>query len=224
MYLEIPDFLTSAECRAVKVLAENGRFVSGLQTAAGLTADIKNNHQLNATTEESIAIDELVKTAFLRDFEIQAFTQAREARAPILSRYQKGMFYRPHLDAPLLNSGERELRTDLSMTVFVSDPGSYEGGSLILQTEYGDIECKPKAGTAIVYSTFLRHEVEEVSAGERLAIVTWFQSRVRDPMQRQALYDLAMTLHNIGKGAHSADVAMRIQKTLFALTKLWSDM
>ena len=228
MYLEVPGFLGAEECAALNAVAGEGRFADGLDSARDSSHETKKNQQLNPTAEQSKLIDTTIANAFKRSVEVQAFTQASNVRAPMLSRYQPGMYYRPHLDAPILytkatDTQSQGMRSDLSMTVFLSDPQTYDGGALILQTEYGDIDCKPEAGTAIIYSTLLWHEVEEVTRGERVAIVSWFQSRVRDPLRRSALFDLTLAMREVTAAAPDSEAAKRLKKVNLNLMRLWSD-
>ena len=223
MYIELENFITAEEHAKLITIANTGTFIDGLDSAKGFTHETKKNEQLDPTGEQSATIDSIVKTAFERNAEIQAFTQAREVRAPMLSRYQPGMYYKEHLDAPHMNTGGNGMRTDLSMTLFLSEPDTYEGGELVLQTEFGDIDCKPAARTAVVYSTMLWHEVAPIIQGERLAIVSWFNSRIRDPQQRSILFDITMAWREVAAAAPESDAAKRLHKACMNLTRLWSE-
>ena len=105
---------------------------------------------------------------------------------PILSKYETGMFYGTHIDNPIQRSPE-VMRLDMSITIFLNDPGSYGGGELVLDTGYGEKAVKLPAGDAMLYPTTMLHRVAEVTSGERLAAITWIQSMVRDQAQRQVL-------------------------------------
>lgn len=223
MYLEIPNFLTEEECRTGLSVAASGSFGDGLKSAPGATHDTKHNEQLDPSPEQSKFLDGVLTDAFARNPEVQAFTQSRQVRTPMLSRYVDGMHYASHLDAPILGTRE-PMRSDLSMTVFLSDPDSYDGGALVLQTDFGDIECKPASGTAVIYSTLLWHEVEPVTRGARLALVTWFQSRVRDPMQRALLYQATMAWREVAAVAPKSDAAKRLHLVVGNMTRLWSEV
>jgi PKHD-type hydroxylase len=222
MYLEIEGFLTEEERAIALAIAEGGRFGDGLSSAPGATHSIKFNEQLEPGPEQP-RLDAMLSAAILRSPELRAFTQAKEVRAPMLSRYTEGMHYGRHLDAPILTKGT-PMRSDLSMTVFLAPPETYDGGSLVLDTDFGEIVCKPAAGTAICYSTLLWHEVEPVTRGTRLALVTWFQSRVRDPLQRACLHDLTMALADVAAAAPGSDAANRLRRQVDNLTRLWSDV
>ncbi len=223
MYLELPQFLTEGERQAALRLAAEGSFADGRGSASGAAAAVKLNDQLATTPEQSRKLDEIMSAAVGRRPELHAFSQAKLMRGPMLSRYRPGMRYGRHLDSPVMSQGQA-MRTDVSMTVFLSEPESYDGGALILDTAYGEIECKPAAGDAVAYYTEVIHEVEEVTRGERLAIVTWFQSRVRDPQQRYVLFDLNVAHASLAQSAPNDPGLERLGKVLGNLTRQWSDV
>ena len=202
-------------------LAAEGRFVDGNTTYGG-RACVKHNEQLEGSGDQRAAIDRIVSSAFSRSVPLQFFTQARQVLAPMLSRYRAGMRFESHLDTPFF-VGKDSTRSDLSMTVFLTPPETYEGGSLVLETEYGDIDCRMAAGSAVCYSTLLHHHVEEVKSGERLALVSWFQSRVRDPIQRGLLFDIGMATNEIVGAAPNSDAARRLQRSYQNMQRLWSE-
>jgi PKHD-type hydroxylase len=108
------------------------------------------------------------------------------------------MAYGDHLDSPLLELGGGEkLRADLSMTLFLSDPNSYDGGALAIEHSHGTAWIKLPAGHAVFYRSLLVHRVETVTRGARFAAVTWIESHVRAPDDREVLYDLARLLSDV---------------------------
>ena len=198
-----------------------GKFVDG-GMSAGFT-DAKKNEQLASSSEQSAEIDKIYKAAIERSEDFKDFTLAKEVRAPMISRYKPGMFYKRHMDAAILPQGSA-LRTDLSVTVFLSDPLTYEGGSLILDTDFGEIECRPEMGTAIIYDTGCWHEVETVTSGERLALVSWIQSRVRSPNQRAILFDMARSYKELASAAPQSLAAERLFRSYSNLLRMWIDV
>jgi PKHD-type hydroxylase len=109
---------------------------------------------------------------------------------PIFSRYEPGMEYGSHVDAAITGTGLDTVRSDLAMTIFLSDPASYDGGELVLEMAVGQQEFKLEAGEAVVYSANTVHRVAAVTHGVRLAAVTWVQSAVSDERLRSILFDL----------------------------------
>ena len=132
------------------------------------------------------------------------------------------MEYGSHLDNPIMvRPNDNPLRTDLSMTLFLSDPESYEGGELSLETPFGPQNLKLSAGDAVVYSTIFRHRVVKVTQGTRLAVVGWIESMVSDERKRQILFDLWRVRQTLKE---SPDQALTHLETSFVnLSKMWCE-
>jgi PKHD-type hydroxylase len=109
---------------------------------------------------------------------------------PLMTRYTPDMRYGAHADAAFLQLGNMSVRSDLSCTIFLGDPGTYEGGALRIQLGTRDMRFKGEAGTAIVYPSDMLHEVEPVTKGERWVAITFIQSRIADTPRRELLYEL----------------------------------
>src|SRR3954468_14348180 len=109
---------------------------------------------------------------------------------PLLARYEPGMKYGQHSDAAFIQLGNRELRSDLSCTIFLSEPDSYEGGALAVRLGTRKVEFKLKPGSAVVYPSTTLHEVLPVTTGQRLVGITFLQSQIPDPELRELLYEL----------------------------------
>lgn len=222
MYLEIETFLTEDERRRLCAMNRSGAFAPGLATARGAAKHAKNNEQLEATKAQTAEIKKIFLGACHRSAALMAFARPSEVGAPLLSRYRPGMSYGRHLDLPF-SGGERQMRTDLSITVFLSEPETYDGGALLLDTDYGEVGVKLPAGHAVCYSTLLWHQVAPVTRGERLGLVSWLQSRIRDPQQRALLYDVTMAHAEVSRSAPGSPAAERLQKTVMNMIRLWSE-
>lgn len=183
MFKEIPELLTADEVQALRRIAASAQWVDGRQSNPHST--VKNNLQLY---EKSAA--DILARALYRNEEFTNFALPVVLAPPMLSRYSPGMHYGGHADAAYLPLGEKELRCDLSCTVFLSEPDSYEGGSLRIQLGTSDLRFRLAPGSAIVYPSTTFHEVEALTRGERLAGITFIQSRVADAFLRELLYEL----------------------------------
>lgn len=221
MLLKLENFLTAEECGRLHEIEASGTFADGIKTAR-MPKDVKVNEQLEPTERQREEIRAMLLGACQRSPAMMAFAQPKEMTVPLLSRYRPGMKYGRHLDVALMGRG-RHLRSDLSMTVFLADPDSYDGGALVLDTDYGKTEVKLPAGSAVCYSTLVYHEVQEVTRGERLALVTWFHSRIRDPIQRGLLFDVTMARNEVMTSMPESAAAERLQKTAINMTRLWSE-
>jgi PKHD-type hydroxylase len=100
------------------------------------------------------------------------------------------MTYGAHVDTAFLPGGQQPLRCDVSCTIFISDPATYEGGELVVYVGSEDVRIKGKAGQAVFYASTSVHQVRPVTSGQRLVIITFIESQVRDPLQRDLLYAL----------------------------------
>ena len=186
MYRVIP-LLSDAEIGELKRIAAATPFVDGRISNPHNRA--KNNQQLHDPTAYQQS-SQLVMKAFGRSEEFRLFAFPVLIAPPMLTRYQPGMHYGFHADAAFIELPGATIRSDLSCTVFLNDPGEYDGGALRIRLSDGEMRFKLKPGEAIVYPSDTLHEVEAVTRGERLVAITFIQSQVPDPFKRHMLYEL----------------------------------
>lgn len=186
MYRILPllDAKEIAECRRI---AANTAFVDGRITNPHNKA--KNNQQLHDASGQQ-ASAQLILQAFGRSEEFREFAFPLMIAPPLLTRYGPGMHYGAHADAAFLQIGQANIRSDLSCTLFLSDPASYDGGALHVRLGDGSLRFKLQPGEAILYPSDTFHEVEPVTRGERLVAITFIQSLIQDPFRRTLLFDL----------------------------------
>jgi PKHD-type hydroxylase len=186
MYRVLP-LLTDAEIAECRRIAAAAPFVDGRITNPHNTA--KQNEQLHEPQAYQKS-SQLILQAFARSEEFREFAFPALIAPPFLTRYRPGLKYGAHTDSAYIRMPGGELRSDLSCTVFLSDPETYEGGSLHIQLGDADIRFKLKTGEAIIYPSDTLHEVEPVTKGERLVAITFIQSRIPDPFRRTLLFNL----------------------------------
>ena len=216
MFKEIPDLLTGEQVETLRRIAAEGTFTDGRASNPHATA--KNNLQLYDKT----AADTLARALYgHEDFANFAFPVI--LAPPMLSRYVPGMHYGAHADAAFLPIGQKPIRCDLSCTIFLSDPASYEGGALKIQLGSRVERFRGAPGSAIVYPSSTLHEVEPVTRGERLAGITFIQSRVADQFERELLYELNEIAALEGLNMDPAHYA-RLQLVQRNLLHRWGDM
>jgi PKHD-type hydroxylase len=134
------------------------------------------------------------------------------------------MAYGKHVDNALMGPKSARERSDVSVTVFLSDVGEYEGGELVIYSPFGAQEVKLPAGSAVAYPSYTLHEVAEVTSGERLVAVTWVQSFVRDDRHREILADIAGIrdrLATLAPDAVETDSASRLHANLL---RMWAEV
>ncbi len=218
----IPDVLERAEIKEILSTVDGDDFVDG-RTSAGFRAKtVKNNEQLRRTAKDRDRVDQIVLTALRRNLEFQTVAIPKRIQRPLISRYRPGMAYGLHVDDALMGRSEK-MRTDLAVTVFLTDPTTYDGGELVIDSPFGQQEVKLPAGAAVVYPAGTLHRVREVSRGERLAAVTWVQSFVRDALKREILNDMDRIRRAMAAASPASPETDLAFKTYSNLLRLWSE-
>lgn len=222
MLMCIPDILKSAEVKKIRSAIADSTFSDGRRTAGYRAKRVKNNLQMDRAATATKDIGNLILGGLRRSKTFQRAFLPKSIRPPLISRYEVGMNYGLHVDDAFMGSSSRA-RSDISLTVFLSDPSDYDGGELIMASPFGEQEIKLPAGAAVVYPSSTLHQVAPVTRGERLAAVTWAQSHVRDSTQRELLYDMFKMREKLAKldpdGAET-DLAF---KTYSNLLRMWAD-
>lgn len=195
MILCIDQVLTPEELEEIHSLLKEAEFVNGQLTAGQYAKLVKNNQQLKGNSNTAQEIRTIVNKALHRNALFQSAIKPKVIRPILFSQYQPGMSYGTHADNAIM--GDEDLtRSDVSLTLFLSDPSTYQGGELMIDTSLGEQAFKLAAGSMIVYPSTTLHRVAEVTAGIRLAAVTWIQSIIRDPHEREILFDLDTVRHS----------------------------
>ena len=223
MFLLINNFLTSPELDELHRIIAPAQFTDGSQTAGEMPDETKRNLQYVPQGDELRKVTQLVSNGIGRSPRVQDGALIKRMMPPMISKYTKGMEYKSHLDTPFMNY-KGPLRADLSMTLFLSDPDTYDGGELVLETEFGDHKVKQPAGGAVIYSTRLYHHVTPVTRGERLAVVTWMQSHIGDPARRKVIGDLWQVFDKIAEtNGEDSEEARRLMHATLELTRMWAE-
>ncbi len=188
MFLKIKNLLNASECERLVALADELHFVDGrVSNPANVS---KQNLQADPADPKYTESVQIVAGAFMRSREFGSFALPRRIAPPLLSRYEPEMKYGAHADAAIIQLQTGKIRSDLSCTVFVCDPASYEGGELAMVIGNQTLAFKGAAGEAIVYPSTLMHEVVPVRSGRRLVSITFIESHVPDQHQRLQVYEL----------------------------------
>lgn len=202
--------LSGARLTEAQALLERGRWHDGRDTAGTDAARVKQNLQLAPGSAEHVALSELVKQTLGHSSTFKQLALPRRVSTPLFSRYDAGMEYGFHTDDAY--QAREGVRTDLAVTLFLSDPASYDGGAL----QVGDVEIKAAAGDLVLYPATSIHRVARVTRGQRLAAVFWIQSLVRDERQRDVLSSLREALALCQSPAQALLMA-RVQQNLLRL-------
>ena len=183
--MTIADILTAGDLERVRDDLAQADFTPGKATAGWAARSVKDNSQAadSATIER---LRDLVAARLTANAVFQLAARPKRLVGPLFSRYGTGQAYGSHVDDAIMDG----VRTDLAFTLFVSDPDTYDGGDLIVETSAGDEAVKLPAGHLFLYPSTRLHRVAPVTRGSRLAAAGWVRSLVRDPGQRDVLFDL----------------------------------
>jgi PKHD-type hydroxylase len=217
MLLILSEVLSQPEVAAMNDVAAEMKFADGRATAGRFAALVKANDQACPSTELD-AVRAKVNAALAAHPIFQSAARPRAITPLIVSRYREGQTYGLHVDDALMGG----LRTDLSFTLFLSVPDSYEGGALILEDMTEARAYKPDAGDLVLYPSTSLHRVEPVSKGTRLAVVGWVQSWIRDAGQREILFDLDRSIEEVHARDGKTELFDRLAKTRSNLLRMWA--
>lgn len=219
MFKQIDGVLTQAELAEPNGIADAAPFVDGRITNPHNTA--KNNLQLHdaAFVQRSA---KLLADSLYRSEEFRNYAFPKVIAPPILTKYASKMHYGLHADAAFMKLANRTLRSDLSCTIFLSDPASYEGGALHIRLGTVDVHVRAPAGSVLLYPSTTLHEVTPVGRGERRVGLTFIESRIADPERREWLYELneVAALEGLGMAPENFTRLQRVQANLL---RQWGD-
>jgi PKHD-type hydroxylase len=222
MAVILANILTQSELSKLQQELSAARWTDGASTAGGQARAVKVNQQLGADDPVARRGAELVTRALARHTGFLAAALPRRHTMPMFSRYESGQSYGMHIDNALRLNGSERLRTDLAATLFLSDPASYDGGELTIETGLGTPSVKLPAGHMILYPATTRHRVTPVTRGSRMAAILWVQSMVRDERQRELLLDLDRSIQTLSGqlGANNPQL-VALTGTYHNLLRLW---
>jgi PKHD-type hydroxylase len=190
MILEIPDLLTPLELTRLQQIGAEATFVNGRLSNPHNTT--KNNQQIDHAAPGYQESTQLLMKALVRHEGFRDFAMPIKIAPPLLCKYDTGMAYGVHSDVALLPLVKLQtvLRSDISATIFLHDPASYDGGELVLHFESRKVPIKLPAGGMVAYPSTMLHEVARVTRGQRLVAITFIESQIIDERQRYIIYSL----------------------------------
>jgi len=217
--LIIDQVLGADDLKRVREGLAAATFAPGKKTARGEARAVKANRQAAGGDPKVAALGLFVRRALERNALFRLYAQPARWSAVMFNRYGSGESYGLHLDDAVMDGEGGRLRTDLSFTLFLSDPDSYEGGELVVDDLEGERAVKPPAGAVAVYTSGALHRVEAVASGERLAAVGWVQSLIRRADEREVLFDLGGARSTMPAG----EGRMLLDKAIGKLVRLWGE-
>jgi PKHD-type hydroxylase len=218
----IPDVMTAAEVNKLGLLIAESSFEDGIATAGSQARRVKKNEQLARSDKNKPEIQKQVREALMRSVEFRRSSLPKSIRPCLISRYRPGMHYGQHVDNGVMGN-DNPARSDIAVTLFLCEPSQYDGGELVIHTNFGPTEVKLPLGSAVVYPASSLHEVAPLTRGERLCAVTWVQSLVRDPARREILYELDLVRRRLQEKQPDAEETYLVQKSHANLLRMWAE-
>jgi PKHD-type hydroxylase len=218
MILAVLDVLSKADVTALCEGLAHAPFAPGEETAGWSARLVKSNLQASDTVEIE-SMRSLVQSRLMVHPVFALATRPKTIVGPLFSRYQPGHGYGTHVDNALIGGA----RTDVSFTLFLSDPASYDGGELIIDTSSGEEAFKLEPGSLVAYPATALHRVAPVTRGERLAAAGWVRSHLRDAARRELLFDLETARRRLFEREGKTAEADLLDKCAANLMRMWCD-
>lgn len=226
MLLRIPALLTPKDVEQCRATLAQIDWQDGKATAGHLAMKVKDNQQLPLDSQAGLQMGNLILDRLGHNPLFLAAALPAKVLPPRFNRYVAGSTYGNHIDNALFNipGSAIRVRSDVSTTVFFSDPEEYDGGELVIEDLYGEQTVKLAAGDAIVYPGDSMHRVNPVTRGVRLASFFWTQSLVRSDAQRRLLFDLDQSIQMLERDHPSHPRIAALSGTYHNLLRMWSEV
>jgi PKHD-type hydroxylase len=221
MLLIIPNVLNKEQVELVLREIGDGAYEDGRVSAGDLARDVKKNLQIKRDAAAAQKCAPMILDVLRRNSVFFSIAFPHKINGPIFNRYDVGMTYGLHVDNALMGE-PASIRSDVSATLFLSAPESYDGGELILSEHQGERRIKLPQGSMVVYASTNAHRVEPVTRGTRLAAIFWIQSMIREEAKRDVLFDLNHVITALhGKVEHPAQMAL--SAVYHNLLRMWAE-
>lgn len=228
MLVRVPALLSPDQVAHCRTVLEGADWIDGRATAGTQSAGAKHNLQVPEDSPEARGLGQMILGALGRNETFVSAALPLRVFPPLFNRYDAGMKFDAHVDNAIRftppSAGSVRVRTDISCTLFLSDPGAYDGGELTIKDSYGDHAVKLPAGDLVVYPASSLHRVAPITRGSRWASFFWCQSMVRDDGQRSLLFGLdrsiGETREALGDGHHGV---VGLTSAYHNLLRMWAD-
>ncbi|HEY8562766.1 MAG TPA: Fe2+-dependent dioxygenase [Pyrinomonadaceae bacterium] len=226
MLLQIPDVLTAEQAAACRQKIEKAQWVDGRITAGHQSARAKNNLQLAENHPLAREMGEQILGALERHPLFMSAALPLRVFPPLFNRYEGGHSFGNHVDNAIrqVAGTAHRVRTDLSATLFLTEPEDYDGGELVIEDTYGVHSIKLPAGHLILYPATSLHHVRQVTRGARISSFFWIQSMVRDDGERTILFDMDMAIQRIAENAPEHPSVIQLTGVYHNLLRRWADI
>jgi PKHD-type hydroxylase len=227
MLLPIPDVLTAQELAHARTRLADADWADGRITAGHQSAKAKDNAQLPEDSEVARELGALVLAALARNSTFFSAALPRRIYPPLFNRYAGGQSFGYHVDNAVRydrsQGASQPVRTDLSATLFLSDPDSYDGGELVIEDTFGTQQVKLPAGSLVLYPGTSLHKVLPVTRGERIASFFWIQSLLREDAQRRLMFELDVSIRRLTQDLPDHAALVQLTGVYHNLLRRWSE-
>ena len=228
MILTIPKVFPKPQVAAIRARLDAADWTDGRVTAGHQSAQTKNNSQIPETSSVAVEVGELILAALGQNPLFRSAALPLRVFPPLFNRYAGGQTFGTHVDNSLRTHGPTggRIRTDLSCTLFFSDPDEYDGGELVIEDTYGSKSVKLPAGDMILYPATSLHHVTPVTRGARVSSFFWLQSTIRQDAHRTLLFDLDTAIQRIAGNADAASQqsAVQLSGVYHNLIRQWAEL
>jgi len=225
MMVRIPSLLSPEQVAHMRGVLAGTDWVDGKVTAGTQSAQAKHNLQVPENAPQARALGEIILTALGRNERFTSAALAKRVFPPLFNRYDAGMNFGTHIDNSIrfVKGANIRVRTDISATLFLSEPEEYDGGELVIEDTFGTHEVKLPAGDLVIYSATSRHHVTPVTRGSRWASFFWVQSMIRDEAARAMLFDLDEAIQSLRGRLGDNDELVTLTGLYHNLVRRWAD-
>ena len=226
MMLHVPRVLTSEQVAECRRLLDTADWTDGKATVGEQGALVKRNRQLPELSPVGRQLGEMILGALARNALFFSAALPLKSVPPLFNRYEGGEHYGTHIDGAVraVPGSSFFIRTDLSSTLFLSEPDEYDGGELVVMDTYGEHSVKLPAGDLVLYTSGSLHRVNPVTRGVRYASFFWLQSLVRDDGERRLLFDLDLGIRRMTQAQPEHPALVQLTGVYHNLLRRWSDV
>jgi len=226
MLLQIPSVLNAAQITHCRNLLGGAEWIDGRNTAGYQGVRVKNNEQLAENSPLARELGDLILAALERNPLFISATLPARVYPPMFNRYVEGRLFGNHVDnaVRLLPGLGLKFRTDISATLFLCEPDTYEGGELLIDDTYGTHSVKLPAGDMVIYPSTSLHRVNPVTSGARIASFFWIQSMIREDAERTLMFDLDVALQRLNADVPGHPSAVQLTGVYHNLLRRWADV
>ena len=225
MLLQIPEVFSKAEVKALRERLDAGPWADGNMTSGHQSATAKKNLQLPEDSAAAREVSALIVQALNANPMFVSAALPHTIFPPLFNRYEGGDEFGLHVDNAIRQRGDLRIRSDLSATLFLTEPEDYDGGELLVEDTYGVHEVKLPAGDMILYPASSLHQVTPVTRGARTSSFFWLQSLIRDDAQRALLFQMDIAIQQLaGKVGAGAPELVSLTGTYHNLLRMWAEV